>query len=152
VADKRDPGPFFRLELSKWQASATTVFVGARDSQLFEVLLGDFPNLRTLEFYGDGVLRPDVGLPDSTTLVLIDGSDFDVKGLQRVLCTLRDQLAGRLICWSESLPMTEMLALGFRRLDAVEGLYVFDLFDYKLRPDWFNAEHFAHPQRWNNFD
>ncbi len=30
-------------------------------------------------------------------------------------------------------------------------LYEFDLYDYKMTPDWLNAEHWAHPELWDKY-
>jgi hypothetical protein len=48
----------------------------------------------------------------------------------------------------------DMLGLGLsevmRCLDAgrAVGLYHFNLYDYKLTPDWLNPQHWAHPHLW----
>jgi hypothetical protein len=81
-----------------------------------------------------------------------------------VLARLRDVLVRRLCVvvegprlgdgeerWSNA----EMAALGFSFLGRfqVEGreleLYGFDIARYKHTPDWLNAKHWAHPERWN---
>ena len=44
-------------------------------------------------------------------------------------------------------------ALGFVRsgepLDSGHVLYLFDIDHYKRTPDWLNARHWAHPERWD---
>ena len=49
----------------------------------------------------------------------------------------------------------ELLAFGMTSLgvahqsDGDYQVYLFDLFDYKTVPDWFNARFWAHPERWD---
>ncbi len=49
----------------------------------------------------------------------------------------------------------DMIALGLRQ-DARYGpddkgkqLYHFDIYDYKITPDWLNSQHWSNPQMWN---
>lgn len=50
----------------------------------------------------------------------------------------------------------DFLALGFRRtenartLESAYWLYRYDLYDYKITPDWLNARHWANPRRWDS--
>jgi Family of unknown function (DUF6231) len=78
-----------------------------------------------------------------------------------LLARLRDIYARRLLVkatlasapdrgWTNN----DMLALGLREVlrqraprDEI-GLYQFNLYDYKLTPDWFNARNWAHPHLW----
>lgn len=45
----------------------------------------------------------------------------------------------------------EMLGLGLRQAARRDdhGLYVFDLYDYKLTPDWLNSQYWANPEMWD---
>ncbi len=55
--------------------------------------------------------------------------------------------------WNE----TELLGLGLVRLahyaapDAKLGVYTFDLYDYKLTPDWLNAKYWANPELFDKY-
>ncbi|AWN16946.1 DUF6231 family protein [Salinisphaera sp. LB1] len=58
--------------------------------------------------------------------------------------------SGRDNAWSTS----DFLGLGFRRLPsqrAIESaywLYRYDIFDYKITPDWLNSRYWANPEQW----
>lgn len=51
--------------------------------------------------------------------------------------------------------MSELRALGFRHIKAYtdespsKTLYYFDIYDYKLTPDWLNPRFWANPDRWD---
>jgi len=76
---------------------------------------------------------------------------------REVLAALRDRLAAHVLLWVEGarapLGEPELRALGYRILarDGDQLLCGFDLRDYKDRPDWLNAQHWAHPERWDKF-
>ncbi|MGB7754606.1 MAG: DUF6231 family protein [Salinisphaera sp.] len=59
--------------------------------------------------------------------------------------------AGQADEWSQS----DFLGLGFRRLrpnNAIESaywLYRYDIFDYKITPEWLNSRHWANPSQWD---
>lgn len=77
----------------------------------------------------------------------------------QLLARLRDLMAYRVLIrmpasgcdrWHAS----ELIALGFSEL-GLKGadsdhprLFEFNIQDYKTTPDWFNAEHWAHPHLW----
>lgn len=75
---------------------------------------------------------------------------------ERLIAALRDLYAEEIYClaapdlWSAP----RMVALGMRPLGVYPqpakglALYHFDLYDYKRTPDWLNARHWAHPERW----
>ncbi len=78
-----------------------------------------------------------------------------------VVARLRDIHARRLMVKvalandpGEGWTRTEMLGLGLREVlrvrapDQPLGLYQFNVYDYKLTPDWFNARNWAHPHLW----
>ncbi len=83
----------------------------------------------------------------------------------QVLARLRDLHAARLFVvvpvgeeWSElasTWEMADFIAYGMRLLHNYEQhgkrmqMYKFDIGDYKRTPDWFNAKHWAHPERWD---
>lgn len=52
----------------------------------------------------------------------------------------------------------DLRALGFRHIKnypedtPTKTLYYFDIYDYKLTPDWLNPRFWANPERWDIFD
>lgn len=70
----------------------------------------------------------------------------DVHAQRVLLFVERATLAGR---WSAD----ELVALGFHRFGehGDVALYEFDIAQYKLTPDWLNAEHWAHPELFDKF-
>jgi Family of unknown function (DUF6231) len=83
----------------------------------------------------------------------------------QVLARLRDLHAVRLFVvapvgeeWSgleSAWEMADFIAYGMRLLHSYEQdgkpmqMYKFDMADYKRTPDWLNAKHWAHPERWD---
>ncbi len=77
----------------------------------------------------------------------------------QLLARLRDLLAHRVLI---RMPASEddrwhgsdLIALGFSELDLKDAvadrprLFEFNIQNYKTTPDWFNAEHWAHPHLW----
>ena len=107
----------------------------------------------TIDSFADSCVRSqldsnpaDVG-PRWSLIVVFD-QNSDVLSHEGLLAYLRDCAGARVLLHCESDALSVLLAMGFRRLDGLPCWYVFDLFDYKKRPDWFNDEHFAHPHRW----
>lgn len=51
--------------------------------------------------------------------------------------------------WTER----ELLAYGLRRLGRYDtlGVYAFDIYDYKLTPDWLNSKYWANPEMWDKY-
>ena len=51
--------------------------------------------------------------------------------------------------------LSDSLSMGFERVGELKfdcihiALYGFDIQRYKSSPDWLNARHWAHPQRWD---
>lgn len=72
-----------------------------------------------------------------------------------VLARLRDVLAERVLVMApqQAALTTRLTALGYRMLVRTSQTLVasFDLYDYKQRPTWLNAEHWANPQQWDRF-
>lgn len=56
--------------------------------------------------------------------------------------------------WQE----TDFRALGFRHIKQYpeetppKTLYYFDIYDYKLTPDWLNSKFWANPERWDIYE
>ena len=72
-----------------------------------------------------------------------------------VLARLRDVLAERVLVMApqQAALTTRLTALGYRMLVRTSQTLIasFDLYDYKQRPTWLNAEHWANPQQWDRF-
>lgn len=72
-----------------------------------------------------------------------------------VLARLRDVLAERVLVMAQQQAAltTRLTALGYRMLAHSSHTLIasFDLYDYKQRPTWLNAEHWANPQQWDRF-
>lgn len=116
--------------------------------EVLQPKLVDCPALQQRTF-GSFVASPATVADERCPLIVILDIDREVLSHKGLLAFVRDCASGRVLLFSESIVLAELLALGFRRFDNTQGLYVFDLFDYKKRPDWFNADHFAHPHRWD---
>jgi hypothetical protein len=127
------------------------VLIGNSASDLSRRLVAEFPDIRAVEWADARSYDWRAGRTGARQLVLIEDLGMDREDLLCVLAGLRDTVSGQLILWSPRLDLTTALALGFRRLRQTAGLYGFDLFDYKQTPDWFNADYFAHPERWGKF-
>ena len=83
----------------------------------------------------------------------------------QVLARLRDVHAARLFVvvpigegWphrASTWEITDFIAYGMRLLHSYEQdgrrlqMHEFDIGDYKRTPDWLNAKHWAHPERWD---
>lgn len=78
-----------------------------------------------------------------------------------VVARLRDLHARRLLVKvvlasepSQGWTRNDMLSLGLREVLRVRppqqalGLYQYNVYDYKLTPDWFNPRNWAHPHLW----
>lgn len=78
-----------------------------------------------------------------------------VREHDAVLGRLRDVLAERVLVMApqQETLTTRLTALGYRMLVSTSHTVVasFDLYDYKQRPTWLNAEHWANPQQWDRF-
>jgi hypothetical protein len=74
-----------------------------------------------------------------------------------VLAALRDRSAPHVLAWVDldRAPLDEAalraLAYQLHARDGAQALFGFDLAGYKDRPDWLNARHWAHPERWDRF-
>ena len=140
----------FRSEAVLCAHPEDIVFVGSADSELLAALQRDYRQMRVLVPDEGGELAGVVRGDKTRTMALIDDPKLGARALQKLLATVRDLIANRLILHSSALVLADALALGFRCVDQAQGVFLFDLFDYKNRPEWFNAEHFAHPHRWDS--
>lgn len=74
-----------------------------------------------------------------------------------LLAALRDLEAPHVVLWvdlaTSPLDETALRALGFRlhARDDAQALFGFELFGYKDRPEWLSPQHWAHPERWDQF-
>lgn len=142
---------YLRQQMVAWNSDEPVLFIGARESEVCNALVMDNPTLQVLPMNAAAeYLRNQEGNLQRR-LVLIEDGGCDGEKLRPLLAKLRDTVGGRLILWSEKISLSEALALGFRRLNRTPYLFVFDLSDYKQKPDWFNPDHFAHPARWGLF-
>ncbi len=82
-------------------------------------------------------------------LIVVLDVNNDLLAHPGLLACARDCAGDKILLWNDQASLSDLLALGFRRLEKTPDTFVFDLYDYKKRPDWFNADNFAHPQRWN---
>lgn len=89
---------------------------------------------------------------------------LDKTSATYILAGLRDLHGGRFALMIDmaaapgqttSLQHEELLALGLRLLSShtspgiLHHLYYFDLYDYKLTPDWLSPRFWANPERWD---
>jgi hypothetical protein len=92
-----------------------------------------------------------------TALVAEALEQLEPAAAREMLAALRDRLAAHVLVLidGERAPLDEqeLRALGYRILarDGTQLLCGFDLYDYKDRPDWLNAQSWAHPERWDQF-
>lgn len=123
------------------------IYIGAGETELSLALAKRNPQLQVLPLNRE-CEKLSSGVTNKPRLVIIEDDGNEPEKLQPLLAALRDTVPGRLILWSSTLSMSNALSLGFRRLHGIPCLFVFDLSDYKRTPDWFNPDHFAHPDRW----
>lgn len=141
----------FLAEALGWQWPESVVYFGGQDSGICALLVKDLPQLRVLPLHDEAAISLSDNAQRQRTLVLIEDQIPGQQIVQSLLATVRDRVGSRLILWSRQLPLSDALALGFRRYPAVDSMFVYDLFDYKRRPDWFNSRHFANPEQWDSF-
>ena len=87
--------------------------------------------------------------------VLVDLEDW-VEALGELLASLRDRANRRVVVHMGDARIggaidQRMVALGYRRLTANEGLYVFDIENYKDTPDWLSPRNWANPELWDKY-
>ncbi len=98
-------------------------------------------------------------------IVVIDTLEqLDKAAAEQLLARLRDLHGGRMLTvvalgahpqHASHWEANELLAFGMKSLGTVREttgeyqIYLFDLFDYKTVPDWFNPRFWAHPERWD---
>ena len=132
--------------------------------------LGDWQTKARVEFIAK------ITDADALTALDLDGK-YDVafvthtlEGMEKtkaeqLVATLRDRLAHRVFILlpigsedpeqKSDWALTDMTALGLRQVACFEHqqrpvhLYRFDLYDYKLTPDWLNPRFWANPEMWD---
>jgi len=116
----------------------------------------------TVEIRPERLLTPD-GRPGHADLAYVAGTleNLERQIAEQVLSRLRDVLASRVLVHvdhrtpaNHNWRRNDLIALGFSEIRVPETggkpdrLFHFNLFDYKVTPDWFNATNWAHPHRW----
>lgn len=116
----------------------------------------------TFESRPASLLTPD-GQPGHADLAYVAGTleQLERPMAEQVLSRLRDVLASRVLLHLDLRTLlhhdwrrNDLIALGFSEIRVPETgggrdqLFQFNLFDYKVTPDWFNAGNWAHPHRW----
>lgn len=93
--------------------------------------------------------------PVQLAIVMDALNGLDAAQARSLLARTRDFIAPRIVVIATAhcaLDRLAFLAIGFEALgiDAPEkiAIYRFDLNTYKQVPDWLNARHWAHPERW----
>ena len=94
--------------------------------------------------------------PPAQLAVVMDAlNGLDAAQARTLLARVRDFIAPRIVVVATAhcaLDRLAFLAIGFEVLgiDATENMAIFhfDLSTYKQVPDWLNARHWAHPERW----
>ena len=113
----------------------------------------------------DALEALDVGGKYDVAFVAHTLEHMDKRQGEQLIAALRDRLAQRvfiLLPMADDTPeqrshwsLTDMTALGLRQVACFEHkgrplhLYRFDLYDYKLTPDWLNPRFWANPQMWD---
>ncbi len=102
-------------------------------------------------------------LPRQSLAVLVDPlAALPRREAEALLAALRDLHAEALLLLTplqaaegEGWTAADLLALGLRQVAATRHggrdwrLCHFNLYDYKVTPDWFNPRFWAHPERWD---
>ena len=93
--------------------------------------------------------------PADAALVIDALNDLDAAQARTLLAHVRNFIAPRIFVVATArcaLDRLAFLAIGYDVLgvDEIDNsvIYHFDLNTYKQVPDWLNARHWAHPERW----
>ena len=93
--------------------------------------------------------------PAQLAVVMDALNGLDAAQARTLLARVRDFIAPRIVVIATAhcaLDRLAFLSIGFEALgvDTTENIaiYQFDLNTYKQVPDWLNARHWAHPERW----
>lgn len=93
--------------------------------------------------------------PASLAVVMDALKDLDAAQARTLLARVRDFIAPRIVVIATAqctLDRLAFLGIGYDVLAVDEteniAIYQFDLSTYKQVPDWLNARHWAHPERW----
>ncbi len=103
------------------------------------------------------------GLPRQSLAVLVDPlAALPRREAEALLAALRDLHAEALLLLTPlqagaeaGWKVADLLALGLRQVATTRHggrdwwLCHFNLYDYKVTPDWFNPRFWAHPERWD---
>lgn len=137
----------------------------AQPKRLLLVCPADSALHRAVTHVHEGARRLD---PEAAVPEALDDNVYDLAIVAQTLERLPRENAGMLLSrlrdlhskrfltlvhlggesgWSN----TELIAYGMKRCGRFPGgyaLYRFNIHDYKDTPDWLNAKHWAHPERW----
>ncbi|WP_423820950.1 DUF6231 family protein [Salinisphaera sp. SPP-AMP-43] len=132
---------------------------------------GTLPSAWAERGYIQRLIQPDLDLDQDLAgcdqfdlaLVLDAPKILSTIATRQLLARLRNYSAGAILtafdidsarqseCWS----VAEFLGLGFRRVSEARQLnshywiYRYDIYDYKITPDWLNSRHWANPEQWD---
>lgn len=116
--------------------------------------------------YSDGDIVQQLGSLERFDLGIVANTleQLDKKTAGRVLAMLRDLYTSRFVAllpignnWENQQShweMADLLSYGmtlmahYRVAGKTLHLYHYAIESYKTRPDWFNSQHWAHPERW----
>ncbi|MBN2872050.1 MAG: hypothetical protein JXJ30_03970 [Halothiobacillaceae bacterium] len=95
------------------------------------------------------------GEPPGAVELIIDPGVFS-NAVIGLIAALRDRANRRVVVHLGDTRIgddidQQMVSLGFRRVRADIGVYLFDIDTYKDTPDWLNARHWAHPELWGKY-
>ena len=76
--------------------------------------------------------------------------------LEELLAALRDRANRRVVVHVGEARIggdvdQRLVALGYRRVNADDALYLFDIETYKDTPDWLNPRNWANPELWDKY-
>lgn len=138
--------------------------IGAKAGELVQTFAAQHPGRRALELQvSEDTVDLDFEEPFDCVLVTDTLEHLPKRQAGILLSRLRDLYARYLLVavpvgastadsatrWSEP----DLLAYGLRRLGRYGDLcvYSFDIYDYKLTPDWLNSKYWAHPELFDKY-
>lgn len=132
-------------------ASLATLFTDNADEHRFT-------SVASVQDFLTGVVEPD---NTRQQICLVDAFNSQPDCRTAVLAALRDRYGCRILHFERAMhgnnawQLTDSLALGYRCIDSGHlqqthwALFEYNLLSYKATPDWLNADHWCHPERWD---